>query len=141
MKKLLLGSLALLALSAHASVFKCTTGTGVVYSERPCADAAAGGEVRGTQSGERTATAEQHQSDESHVASDKAATMLMLEKQRLAYNEFLSRPNPKAFALCQDGRAIMILAGTAVAVRAELRSLPERCAPYAIDDAVVLAGQ
>jgi hypothetical protein len=139
MKKILLGSLALLTISAQASVFKCNTETGVVYSETPCANHTSAGEVRVTPSSDQSSS-EQHQTERQNADSNNLPLMLVLKNQHLTYSEFQAKPNPKAFVLCQDGRA-MILTGTGAFFQQELSSLPAKCVTYAINDTVVWAGR
>jgi len=60
--------------------------------------------------------------------------------QRRAYHEFLSKRNPRAFAICTDGK-VLVLAGNAQFITRQLAEERGRCSAYAIDDTVVWAGK
>jgi hypothetical protein len=60
------------------------------------------------------------------------------EKQRPAYEKHMSKPNPKAFVICDDKRVISLV-GKGNFVQKQLASLDTGCSPYSIDDGVVWA--
>jgi hypothetical protein len=134
MKKYLLVVLTLTTLATQAGVFKCKTSDGFVYSEKPCPTGTLAGSIQA-----RPASG-QLPSGQSGTKSASAASSPIPDNQRSFYDAFLSKPNPKAFAICSDGRA-MEFVGKGDFVKQKLASLPEGCAPYAIDDAVVWSGK
>ena len=58
------------------------------------------------------------------------------EKQRIAYQSYLTAATPKAFVICHDGR-VMSFSGAGNFVEQKMSTLPAGCAPYAANDAVV----
>ena len=61
------------------------------------------------------------------------------DKQRHSYDSYLTMATPKAFVICRDGRVMMFSAGMNI-IEKKLTTLPEGCAPYAVNDAVVWVG-
>lgn len=136
---------------AQAVVFKCKTSTGIIYSERPCPTGSAESNIRSIQPLDQQQTDEpleplnqqpaiQQQTSQSGINNVNAVPLPVPGKQRQAYESFLSRPSPRAFIICNDGR-VMTYSGNDSFVKQRLSSLPDGCAPYAINDDVVWAGK
>jgi hypothetical protein len=119
---------------AQANVFKCKTPEGIIYSEQPCPTGSTASSIRTSQA------PTQQQSTQSGINNVNAVPLPVPEKQRGAYEAFLSRPNPKAFVICTDGR-VMTLSGKSEFVDKQLSSLPAGCSPYAVNDSVVWTGK
>ncbi len=119
--------LALTAAAAQASVYKCQTPAGLVYLEHPCPPGSASQTIH--------ASASAGGSNSSGSKID-AVPLPAPDKQRGAYEAHQSKPNPKAFVICTDGR-VMSLVGKSEFVRQRLASLDAGCSPYSIDDSVV----
>jgi Domain of unknown function (DUF4124) len=139
---ILLMILMLATVLAEASVFKCNTPDGVVYSEQPCSENAteidvhaadplppqqssseAGGEGTGGLAGNSR-------------INDASAVPYLTEGGRARYREFLTHSNPRAFMVCPDGSFTTIYGEAANS--ASVREKDSRgCMPYAINDEVV----
>jgi hypothetical protein len=145
-QKILLTILLLLVPIAQAGVFKCKTPEGIIYSEKPCPTGSAAGSIQAIpssgqqQDAGQQRTAYQQPTSQSGINNVNAVPLPAPDKQRGAYESFLSKPNPRAFVICKDGR-VMSFVGKGGFVDKQLAALPEGCAPYAINDAVVWAGQ
>lgn len=132
----------------QADVFKCKTSAGITYSERPCPTGSTESSIRSIQTLDRLQTDEplnqqpaaQQPTSQSGINSVNAVPLPAPGTQRKAYESFLSRPNPRAFVICNDGR-VMTYSGDESFVKQRLSALPEGCAPYAINDDVVWAGK
>ncbi len=118
--------LALTASAAQAGIYKCQTSSGLVYSERPCPPGSTSQTIH-------TSSQQSSQSDSSNV---DAVPLPAPDKQRGAYEAFLSRPNPKAFVICNDGRVISFV-GKSDFVDQKLATLDAGCSPYSVNGNVV----
>jgi len=56
--------------------------------------------------------------------------------QRRSYETYLTQATPRAYVICRDGR-VMSFSGGSNFVEQKLTTLPEGCAPYAVNDSVV----
>lgn len=137
MKILILLMAMTLTAPAQAGVFKCQTPDGIKYSEQPCPAGSTSASIR------PVSVADQPQSSSSPAPKSKASvsniTAVPLpapDKQRGAYESFLTRPNPRAFVICSDGR-VQSLFGDKAFIKSRLAKLDSGCRPYAIDDSVV----
>lgn len=123
--------LALTASLAQAGIFKCKTTDGFAYSEHPCPSGSSSGTVRTIQ-----ATSQQ-QPSESGDSNIDAVPLPVPATQRSAYVAFLSKPNPKAFVICGDGRVMSIVGNSQQFVDQRLASLDAGCSPYSVNGNVV----
>jgi hypothetical protein len=133
-RKLLFIILMLTTSVTQASVFKCKTPAGIIYSERPCPANSTEISIRAN------SLPNQEPSLLSDINNVNAVPLPVPEKQRGAYLSFLTRHNPRAFVICTDGR-VMSFNGNSKFIDQKLSSLPGGCAPYAINDAVVWSGK
>ena len=56
--------------------------------------------------------------------------------QRRSYETYLTQATPRAYVICRDGH-VMSFSGGPIFIEEKLTTLPEGCAPYAVNDAVV----
>lgn len=56
--------------------------------------------------------------------------------QRRSYEAYLTQATPRAYVICRDGR-VMSFSGGSAFIEQKLTTLPDGCAPYAVNDAVV----
>ena len=137
MKNLILLAMLLLTTSTQAGVFKCKTPNGFTYSEKPCPEGATAGPLRVIPaSGDPISKAP---TTELPTKTDEVAGKPyppITDKQRPAYEKHMSKPNPKAFVICNDKRVISLV-GKGNFVQKQLASLEAGCTPYSIDDTVV----
>lgn len=139
MRKYLFFALVLTTIAAQGGVFKCKTANGFVYSEKPCPEGAAAGPVNVIPpSGDPTNNVPANGIPPKTNGSIGKAYPPITDKQHPAYDSHLSKPNPKAFIICDDGR-VMSFVGKGNFVQKQLSSLPAGCSPYSIDDAIVWA--
>ena len=72
----------------------------------------------------------------SDINDVSAVPIPVTEKQIGAYKSFLALSNPRAFVICSNG-SVMTLKGNETFVQNKLATLPQGCAPYAVNDDVV----
>ncbi len=80
------------------------------------------------------------QTNTADVNNINAVPLPNLTTQRRAYYDFLSKRNPRAFLICNDN-SVKVVAGGLTYVNNQIAEVTGRCAPYAIDDAVVWTGK
>lgn len=139
MRQAILLAMLLLTTATQAGVFKCKTANGLAYSEKPCPDGTAAGPVSVIPaSGDPIDRIPANGSPPKTKGGVGKAYPPITDKQHPAYDNHLSKPNPKAFIICSDGRAMSFF-GQSDFVLKQLAKLPAGCSPYSIDDAIVWA--
>jgi hypothetical protein len=139
MRQAILLAMLLLTTATQAGVFKCKTADGFAYSEKPCPDGATAAPVKVIPaSGDPINNVPANGTSPKTNGGVGKAYPPITEKQHPAYDSHLSKPNPKAFVICDDGRAMSFF-GKGDFVQKQLDKLPAGCSPYSIDDAIVWA--
>ena len=121
----------LFSATALADVYRCQTPEGIRYADKPCAEGAASGTLAAP-----PAPPPQFLPQKANVHDVDAVPLRDPSTQRALYREFLARPNPRAFAICQDGGA-MIISGDAAFVDRQMSGVRGGCRMYAVNDEVV----
>ena len=126
--------------AALANVYKCQTPDGIRYTESPCSTDSSLNTLEPPPAPvrprpEAAQSKESEQKSQAAVIDVNAMPQPLPQRQRSNYQEFLTRPSPRAFAICKNGTITIV--GKADFVKKQMSDIQYGCRLYAVNDEVV----